>query len=90
MDRQGHHIESYCKCSCSLGYLCDVGQAWRGRQGAVHNGQRLQGIALSIDCRLQPHQLMQDAQRALCGLHTAQAACSITELRILELLCRLA
>ena len=86
----GHHIKGSYKRSCSGGYLCDVEKAWRGSQGAVHDGQRLQGAALYIDGRLQPHQLMQDAQRALCRLHAAQAACSITELRILELLCRLA
>lgn len=55
--------------------LSNVWEALRGGQRAVHNGQRLQGVALCIDGRLQAHQLVQDAQRYLCSLHTVDGAC---------------
>ena len=57
-------------------YLCNVWQTLRRRQRAMHNGQRLQRVAVSINGRLQPYKLVQDAQSNLSNLHTIDAACN--------------
>ena len=57
-------------------YLYNVWQTLRRCQRAVHNGQRLQRVAISIHRRLQQYKLVQDAQSHLGNLHTVDAACN--------------
>ena len=57
-------------------HLRNVGQALRGGERAVDEGQRLEGIAGLIHRRLHAHELVQDAQGHLRRLHAAHAACS--------------